>query len=293
MTIPNFFIVGAAKSGTTALWSALRNHPDIFLAGTDITNKEPSFFIDFGEKHNMSLESYLGLFAMQSNERIIGEASAAYLSSSGCAQKIYDFNPDSKILICLRNPVDRAYSLYNWMIQEGYDWHRSFSSALAAEENRKSRLIPNKIERAYHKNYLYYSSGLYYSQVSEYINRFGHNVKVILFENLIASPDKVLSECLTFLGVDKIQLNLPMENTSIKVFSPPLQFIMRHLDLLRTYFLPATNHDFFVKLGQLSAKPEKIDSAVRNVLTANYKEDISKLEKLLDIDLSTWKAHSS
>lgn len=291
MSIPNFFIVGAAKSGTTALWSALRKHPDIFLAGTDITNKEPSYFIDFGEKNSLRTEAYLELFSAHKDEHVIGEASTAYLSSPGCAQKIYDFNPDSRILICLRNPVDRAYSLYNWMIQEGYDWHTSFPSALSAEEDRKNRKIPNKLERAYHNNYLYYSSGLYFSQVSDYITRFGSKVKVILFEDLIASPNKILLECLDFLDVDQIQLDLPMENNSIKVFSPPIQFILRHLDLLRIHFFSTTQHDLFVKLGQLSSKPKKLDPTLRKVLAAHYAEDISKLERLLDTDLSIWKIH--
>jgi len=69
----------------------------------------------------MTLDEYLALFKeANANHSLVGEASMAYLTGPSSAQEIHDFNPDAKIIIILRNPVDRAYSLYNWMVQEGY-----------------------------------------------------------------------------------------------------------------------------------------------------------------------------
>ena len=119
MREPDFFIVGAAKSGTTSLYSYVRQHPEVFLPSM----KEPRFFVDpdyFGGDalghltQVRDLDEYLGLFAGAPECARVGEASPVYLYSRGTAERIRGFRPDASIVAILRNPVDRAYSHY-WL----------------------------------------------------------------------------------------------------------------------------------------------------------------------------------
>lgn len=284
---PNFFIVGAAKAGTTALWALLKKHPQVFMAGDDIADKEPCFFV--GGYGMNSLDKYLSLFSSCDGEKVIGEASTAYLSDPKSASKIHDFNPNAKILICLRNPADRAYSLYSWMVQEGYEWIYPFERAILNEGKRIEKRIPNLMERAYRDDYMYFSSGLYYNQVKKYLDLFGGNVKVIIFEEMIANPQVVLDECMDFLEISRMPVELARENPSTSVISPKLQWILRSLDTLRVKINHNWRRDFFVLCGRKDIRPSKLNSKVREQLLDRYETDISLLEKLLSKNLTIWR----
>ncbi len=120
MIKPNFFLIGASKAGTTSLAQALGEHPSIFVTDP----KEPNFFNRFddsGEIDSESLRHYLQLYKAVGSESAIGEASVSYLPSKKAAQHIYTFNPKSKILISLRNPVQRIRSLYEMYVRHGLD----------------------------------------------------------------------------------------------------------------------------------------------------------------------------
>src|SRR5437016_1471970 len=105
MKKPGFFIVGAAKSGTTSLWQYLRNHPQVFMPGSELL-KEPGYFSDLFNR--MSMEQYLDIFREAGNDHLaVGEASNVYLSDPSSAGNIQRFDSKSKIIILLRNPADR------------------------------------------------------------------------------------------------------------------------------------------------------------------------------------------
>lgn len=285
MIVPNLFIVGAAKAGTTTLWSALKMHPEIFMSES-MDLKEPCYFVD-GYGVN-SLDEYLSSFP-KSGYRFVGDASAAYLSSAEASEKIFAFNPDSKVIILLRNPADRAYSLYNWMVQEGYEWISTFERALAYEPTRMKRKIPNPWEPAFRDDYLYFASGLYYEQVRRYLDLFGDNVKIFLFDDLVSSSAKILEECQIFLGVDKVELKANRENPSCHVLSPKLAYAMKFLD---RYCSKITRRKWpngkMVKLVQSNKRPPKMAQVTRRRLLEEYEDDIRKLEQLIQRDLSAW-----
>ena len=134
MVLPNFFIVGGIKCGSTSLYQYLAQHPDIFMCPV----KEPSFFSDYGgiqtkyvfskikkgfseqplyqktdkKFQNLSKDEYLLLFDEVEDEKIIGEATPHYLMDESSAEMIYELCPDAKILISLRDPIERIYSWY-------------------------------------------------------------------------------------------------------------------------------------------------------------------------------------
>ena len=135
---PNFFLVGAARAGTTSLWQYLRAHPDIYMPAA-LQGKEPSFFCDltppWARKHR-TLDSYLSLFQGAGRRRRIGDASTNYLVSPESPRRIAEQFPDAKILVVLRNPADRAYSLFRLLCYWGLETVTPFEKALAREEQR-------------------------------------------------------------------------------------------------------------------------------------------------------------
>lgn len=238
---PNFFIVGAAKSGTTSLWEYLRRHPDVYMPEDELY-KEPCYFSTYGEA--MGRENYLSLFASAKyHKKLVGEASTAYLTDKVSAQRIFDFNPEAKIIIVLRNPVKRAYSLYNWMVQDGYEYAFSFEKALALEVRRSHTVIPNYYEPQYYWNYMYFQSGLYYEQVKRYVDLFGQQVLILRFEELVKMPQSVYDRCCSFLGIEPVTLEFSVHNSSNAVLSSKIQFIVRYLNGL----MPTSNDRTSVK----------------------------------------------
>jgi hypothetical protein len=110
----NLFIVGAAKAGTTSLWSHFSKHPDVFTTSDEL-HKEPAFLSDYGV--HMGSKKYHALFSGSEYEKYICDASTSYLTSSESARRIYEYNPESKVICLLRNPIDRAYSLIiGWLV---------------------------------------------------------------------------------------------------------------------------------------------------------------------------------
>lgn len=294
MKKPNLFIVGAAKAGTTTLWKYLKQHPNVYMPDDEIS-KEPSYFST--KFHKLDLNRYLELFSEAAeSHKIIGEASTAYLTDPTSCQKIYEFNPESKIIIILRNPADRAYSLYNWMRQEGYELATSFEDALKKEKKRVEKKIPNFFESAFYWNYLYFNSGLYYEQVKRYVDGFGENVLVLTFEEFMLNQKAEMEKIYRFLGLEFIETSVSKENESLDIYSPYLQFIFRKLSKLvsdfKSVFVSKTTdkkrRDFLIYFGQKKIRPRRMSEITRKILLEKYKDDIIKLSDLTKMDFTSW-----
>lgn len=229
MIKPNLFVAGAARSGTTSLWQYLKMHPAVFMPADEL-QKEPSFF-STDVRPKLSLDSYLALFQDASPAQAwIGEASVAYLTDPASARRIYDFNPSAKVIIILRNPARRAFSLYNWMVQDGYEYASSFQLALQLEDVRLNREIPNWLEPNYRWGYLYFQSGLYCNQVRRYLDLFADNVLLLRYGDLVAAPEQVCQQVYAFLGLPETPFPARRHNPSHSVRSAKIQFILRKLN---------------------------------------------------------------
>lgn len=298
---PNFFVIGAAKAGTSSLWNYLNQHPEIFMS----PKKEPGFFAPEWPG-NPSEEKYLSLFkGAHPAHRRVGEASTMYLSCPGTAQRIQEYSKkhgveNLKFIAMLRNPLDRAYSLYNWQVQEGYEYASTFEKALEYEEARKEMDFPNsKLTGGYKYNYLYYHSGLYSSQLQEYFDLFGkENVMVLIFEEFIQTPADTLKEIFAFMGLEEkdYQPDLTIQNPSYDIYSPRLQFMLRRLNQtlvesppMRWFIRSKKYRDFLISLGlKKNQKPPKLSTEVRQKLLQKNMAEIRRLETLLGKDLSIW-----
>lgn len=253
--LPNFFIAGAARSGTTSMWRYLQQHPDIFMPD-DIFSKEPSFFCEY--RNHFGIEDrneYLKLFAGAGSRRMIGEASGPYLTSPESPGLIQREIPNARFVIMLRNPADRAYSLYKWMHQYGFEKLPSFQGALGAEKVRFDNEHFKKNNGQYYYNFLYFLSGLYHDQVKRFFDTFGRSqVHVIIFEEFKQDALNMVRQTYAFLGVD------PSFMPKIEIHNP--------------------------------GSPEygDLNRALRQALLERYSDSIAQLGQLLRRDLgSVWR----
>ena len=295
MRLPNFFIAGAAKSGTTSLWRYLLQHPDIFMP-SDIIYKEPAYFSDI--KGMKNLNEYMSLFTNAKTEKMIGEASAAYITSPESPGRIRNLIPDAKILIMLRNPIDRAYSLYNWMACNGYEYIESFEQALKFEvSDRYENESFKNSNPEYYYNYLYFHSGLYSEQIKRFLDNFERKqLYFIIFEKFKNQVQQEVKKVFKFLDVDADFVpNIKTHNEGKIPYSAHLQFFIRQ-ELSKYLKSPYGNphplqNEIIAKLMKLNThilRPNSIDRKTRNLLTEKYAEDVPKISNLIDEDLCNW-----
>src|SRR5262249_39324802 len=140
VVLPNFFVIGAPKAGTTSLYEYVAQHPDVYMSPV----KEPAYFKPRhppgGEDAEPEdrLAAYVALFDGVAGEHVVGEATPSYLQSASAAARIRDAVPDARLVAVLRNPVDRAYSGYSMRVQQGTE-DRTFVEAMDVELGRRPR----------------------------------------------------------------------------------------------------------------------------------------------------------
>lgn len=292
-TIPNFFIVGASRSGTTSLANYLGQHPEIYIPPV----KEPCYFIsDYGLKDH---DKYMSLFRKAGNAKAIGEASTAYLFDPEAALAIHKEFPESRIIIILRNPVVMAFSLWRYMTVNGSE-SKSFEEAVTDEERdyRKTEQFKKSCAGwSWWANYLYIERALYFNQVEKYINIFGREqVRVYIFENHMHSPTKLCQDIFNILGVDTTFVpEIEVLNESGELRFPIIKKLIGLVYPIANPFIPLKLR---IKLNQLFIQPmmtktggkASIDPAMRKALETIFRDDVAKLESLLGHEIREWRS---
>lgn len=192
--MPNLFIVGAAKSGTTSLHVTLDEHPDVYMSRF----KEPHFFSRpaVEARHAAHFrqitaeDTYRGLFVDGAGAAIVGESSTSYLWEAGACARLAKSCPLAKIVICLRDPVERAFSHYLDNVRDGLE-RRPFTQALTDEQLHGADWFTG-----------YVDVGRYAGQVQRYVDAFGSSVLVLYFERLVGAPEAELRRLIEFLNLD-------------------------------------------------------------------------------------------
>jgi hypothetical protein len=190
----NFIICGAQKAGTTALYAYLKDHPEICMAD----RKEAHFFNDetnFGNgKPNYA--KYHSLFAPEASNRIAGEATPIYMYWYDAPRRIWEYNPDMKLIVVLRNPIYRAYSHWN-MEKSRKAENLPFWDAIQCEEQRCKDALPYQ-----HNVCSYVDRGFYLEQLRRLWHYFPKkNILILKNEYLRRQPDKALKDVCEFLAV--------------------------------------------------------------------------------------------
>ena len=197
---PNFFLVGAPKCGTTALYEYLRPHPHVFMPEL----KEPHFFArDLGTYPRIkTLDAYAQLFAGSTGRHLaVGEASVYYLRSTVAIPAIREFNPAAKIIAMFRNPVDMVYSLHSQLLHVSEEIVEDFETAWRLQERRARGLdLPPAIRSPLLVQYA--EVGRFGTQAQRVLSAFpADQVKLLLFDDFAASPQRVYDEVIAFLGI--------------------------------------------------------------------------------------------
>ena len=302
LTLPNFFLIGAPKCGTTALYHALQQHPDIFMGRV----KEPNYFTFNGNCPPVMPgpggrywsrtsvwrpEEYLRLYASTSAHRIVGDASTFYLLSPDAAQGIYSAAPTCKIAAVLRQPAERAYSSYLYMLEKGAEYAPTFVEALAEE--------PSRIRQGYFPCLFHRQNGFYSESLTRYYRLFAKNqMKIYLYEDWNHSPQKMLEDLFEFLGVDAdIKPTLRRSNVTRIPRNRRLHYIARHPEWLekkiRIGKVTPVRRALSALLSRLDTHynltmPPPLDPNIRASLTHEYRDDILRLQELIGRDLTHW-----
>ena len=292
---PNFIIIGAMKAATTSLYTYLKQHPDVFM--THI--KEPMFFNTLQKANNFKVhggkrkkitnfDQYYSLFDDVKNEKAIGEASPAYLLNEDCPSLIQQHLPNTKIIAVLRHPVARAYSNFLHARRADREPIADFETAFNKEAERKAQ----NWSPLYH----YKDKGYYAKQLQRYFTLFPkENIKVLLFEDLVKDPIKTTQEIFKFLNIDNSFI--PDTSKKANVSGTPkglfgwLIMKLRYYNLIPNIQFSNYLSDLMIQFIFKSAykKASPLAPELKKRLTHTfYKEDILKLEKLIEKDLQHW-----
>ena len=296
MTLPNFLIIGAAKSGTTSLYRYLRQNPEIYMSPV----KEPHFFAREGKKADFSgpgngmsrhgittIEAYRTLFQGVSNELAIGEASSSYLYDEEAPSRIRQSVPRVKLIAILRNPVDRAYSNYLYMTRRQLEHLPDFVHALREEQNR--------IRKNWSPSWHYKHRGFYFAQLRRYFSLFEPSqIRVWLYEDLCDDSMGLVQSTCRFLGVD--DSFVPDVTTKHNASGLPKSALIHRLirkskpikPLVKPLLPSIVRELISKKLRGLYVVKPPLPQQVRRQLTKAYRKDILALQDLIQRDLSGW-----
>lgn len=285
----NTVLIGGQKCGTSSLYNWLGQHPDIKAPGNI---KDYHFFSKeklFNKKYN-----HINSFYHNSKESIKLHAGVNYLYfHEKVAKRIHKYNPNSKIIICLRNPVDRAISAYKYMVTTNREKH-SFKDAM-------NRELKNKLSVTEYADNTYIGHGQYSTQIKGFTQYFDYNqIYFIIFEELINpnKRNKVLQETLNFLEVDKLfKFNFTHINKTGMAKFNYLSKLIREQNFLKSIMsiVPFSIRRKITKrlLGwNISNKMNNfiIDETIKKNLHLYFLSDLDQLSRITRKDLiSIWK----
>jgi len=312
-SLPNFFLVGAGKSGPTSLYPYLRQHPQIYMSPI----KEPCYFASEIRVENLApsyrrhikrmsrklsevlgsangdnpygwlvsdWNDYVRLFQNVNGQTAVGEASASYLWSETAAINIASRRPDARIVMILRDPAERAFSQYLHQLAAGLI-HCSFREHIQQCLRNDRNIISAQ--------YPLLEVGLYHNQVKRYLERFPrHHVQIYWYEEAWRDSNALLTELFQFLEVDSTYVpdtsrrslerrapRFPSLNRGLKRF----EITHRLNAAVPSGVRPVVRRLLFHRSPRL-----KMDAGDRQFLVDYYREDVMKLAVLLDRDLRAW-----
>jgi hypothetical protein len=311
--LPNFFIVGTGKAGTTSLYHYLGQHPQIYVSPV----KEPCYFASEIRAENLTPShyrhirrqsrrlpellndgkpsrrlgwlvsewaDYIRLFQNVAAETAIGEASASYLWSETAAANIASCRPDARIVMILRDPSERAFSQYLHQLAVGLT-----RSTFPEHIQKCMRNVDRKIS----VHYPFLEIGLYYEQVKRYLDRFPrNNVRIYWYEEAWQQPHRFLRDLFRFLDVDFVFCP-DTSRKSLERKAPrfaAVNYTAKRFDIVHRLneLIPPALRPPIRKLLFRPGRGLTMDGSDRRYLIDYYREDITKLAALLNRDLSAW-----
>lgn len=283
--LPNLIIPGAPKAGTTSLANYLNYSPEVFFR-----NGESKYFYD-DKKYKRGIRYYESLFESPSTEKIIGEVSNIYLYSEKALSRIKYVLPEVKFIICLRDPVKRAFSQYNAAREKGTEV-LSFKAALKQEKLR--RKLPH---RFFKNNYAYQFRGYYSVFIERMFRYFDKNqFYFYILEKLHSNPIDELSKVTEFLNIDNQFIrNVDFNKVGNKTRYPRFPLLQFPITLIKKQTENNISSKFLkssiqkIETFNFKKSIPKLSQELYNELKKEFRNDIEKLEILIGEDLSNWK----
>jgi hypothetical protein len=295
MKMPNFLVIGAAKSGTVSLYHYLNQHPSIFMCPINETNFFALENADFERNYQGPLDRfyldghcikdrkvYQDLFNSAHNDQILGESSPLYLYDLNAAERIQDYLPEVKLIAILRHPTDRAYANFRHFRRSGIEPIQEFERALAAEEIR--------IEQGWGPwpFWHYRRMGFYNQQFARYFERFDPDqIFIETFDAFHKDPAGVMTRIFTFLGLDSgfspetaTRHNIgsaprfPWVNRLLTTANPAIKFTRR-------LFPKILRERMRNRILDWNLVTPLLDPALRQSLDEGYAEDLRALGKII------------
>jgi len=297
MTLPNFLVIGAGRSGTTSLHHYLKAHPDVYLPDV----KSPSHFYCHGRPPDddpfmrhvtrnyfvPDPAAYEALFDNVRDETAIGEVSPAYLASVRAAPRIAERLPDVRLIAILRHPVDRAFARFVGRCRDGLERRTDFDEVVSDE--RRGPLVRDDAAGTY------LPAGFISHFLASYVERFPRErLRIHLFEDFVRDAAAVMRDLFTFLDVAPSfapDLSRRYNQSGGMVRNGLLRRGWAHSALLRARlrpYLPQAIRDRVFGVITRDLVSLRLDPALRAELTELYRPDIERLALLLDRDLSHW-----
>jgi len=276
---PNFFIVGASRSGTTSLYEYLKKNPEIFLSPI----KEPNYFSPSLDPNLLIMkpikdkEKYLSLFKNVKEETVVGEASANYLWDPKAPQLISNVVPLAKIIIILRDPIERAFSHYLMHLSNG-------------TETRSFRIVIKDAIKPTSNDYIrrIVEAGFYSKQLQRYKKYFkADQMKILIFEEFIQDTEKHVKEVMEFLNVNEhIPKNIRIKYNQYSIPRGEISSNVLRSEMVKQLgqkILSQSMGTFLVKkvLNKKVDKPEMSEQD-RRFLEGLYRSDSLELQKILN-----------
>lgn len=264
--LPNFLVIGTQRAGTTWLHNSLSEHPEIFLPA----QKELLFF----SKHfHLGSNYYSSYFDKANSEKAIGEISPEYLYCDKCHYRISKLLPNAKLIVILRNPIERAYSAYEIFTKNLTGW--SFEEAIS----KRPGLL---------------TSGLYYEQIEKYLTVFKkEHMLILLYDDLKKDNLRFLKSVYSFLEVDQNFVPSWIGKSVNTVSFPRVRSFLGHcrleflIDIIKmTPIEPMLRK---IATNQKSRSKPNIAPHVKGQLLMYYRESNTRLSQLINRDLSLWE----
>jgi len=296
--MPTFLLIGAMKAGTTALYQACDQHPEIYMSPI----KEPNFFAfaeeppsfkapldreegGINDKTISDPTVYKRLFDGAEPGQARGEASHTTLYWPQSPANIQTYAPNAKLIAVLRNPVERAYSEYLHFVRDGYESLEQFEDALDAESDRIAA------QWAFGR---YVDRGRYYEQLRRFYDQFDPSqIRVYLFQELCRQPQVLVRDLYSFIGVDPT-FEPDLSRRVNKSGVPKSRLLQTTLATLQSFgsvvrpILPESLVDAVLSLRNANLEKPALKSSTQARLIEMYRDDVRSLEELLDRDLSHW-----
>lgn len=275
MVLPNFLGIGAPRAGTTWLNTLLPSHPDVY---TPTVRDEINFFDRY---YKRGLDWYERLFPSQEDSlryQAIGEISPQYLECEECPERIFRTLPESKLIVMLRHPVNRAYSQYGMFVQR-WNYKGSFEDFISD--------MPRSLQRGFYSRYL-----------KQYLQFFDRTrILTLVFEDAVVDIPETKKKLADFLGisVDRFPSSAGHEKvnpSSIPRFQFLYGFIAETGRRFRKWHLePIVDLVMRTKIPRIMSRGKslpQIDEELKKRLSLSYKEEFDELEQCMKIDLSCW-----